>query len=360
MSDASVIRRERTEIFVGLFIIVGLAIMAVLIWNFGSFTDKFRPKYELEIRLNDASGIIEGAPVRYGGTKVGFVTSKKIADDFSSMIMKVAIFEEYKIPVGAKFVVTTSGLMGDRFVNIYAPDEPTDERIKPGTTLTSSGGDMMAEFSERAARVSDKIEIVLEEVDQAVTEARVMVANLTSVTEKFDQRVLAEKNLENFDAAIANLRVTTNNLADGSGKIGPLLDETKATVAAAREPFEQATMMIAKLEPAIEELQPAFAELKPALAEVQSTLVEIRSVATQLNYAVDRIIDGDGVAGALISDPQLRDDLKSFVATLEEHGILGYKKGRKEIEEEEPEQAPEAEESEDEKKRGFKLFGGRN
>jgi phospholipid/cholesterol/gamma-HCH transport system substrate-binding protein len=356
MSDASVIRRERTEIFVGLFIIVGLAIMAVLIWNFGSFTDRFRPKYELKIVLNDATGIIQGAPIRYGGTKVGVVKSKEIAEDFTSMVMTVEIFDEYKIPAGSKFVVTTSGLMGDRFVNIFAPDEPTEERIKPGSTIVSSGGDMMAEFSERAARVSDKVEIVLEELDKAVSETRVMVANLTSVSEKFDQRVLAEDNLENFTEAIANLRTTTTNLAEGSGKIAPLLDETRETVAAAREPFDRASELIKKLEPAIEELQPAFAELKPLLAEVQPTLAEIRGVATQLNYAIERVLDGDGIAGAVISDPELRDDLKSFVETLEEHGVLGYKKGRQEDKKEDEPKAAEPEE----KPKGKGLFRRKN
>ncbi|MEM7013782.1 MAG: MlaD family protein, partial [Verrucomicrobiota bacterium] len=285
-------------------------------------------RYELTITLNDATGIIKGAPIRFGGTMVGRVRTKEISDDFTSMQLKVDIFEEYKLPKGSRFVVTTSGLMGDRFINITPPVEPTKERIQPGETIASSGGDMMAEFQERAARLSDKIEIVLEELDQAVVETRVVVANLTSVTEKVDQRVMSDDNLDNIAKSIEKLQVTTTNLADGSAKLEPLLEESRVTVAAAKKPFERATEVIDKIEPAVEELQPAFAELKPAIAEVRPTLIEMKDVATKANYAIDRIIEGEGVTGALISDADMRSDLESFVDNLEAHGILGYKKGK--------------------------------
>lgn len=322
MSEASVIRRERTELYVGLFIVVGLAIMGGLIWQFGSFTDKLKARYQLQIVLEDATGIIIGAEVRFGGTPIGLVTNKEIKKDFSSMLLTLEIFEQYKIPEGSKLSLATSGLMGDRYINIVPPEEVTDQTIKAGTTIDGGGVDVLAEVTERAARLSDKMEVVLGELDQAIKETRVVVNNLTSVTEKFDQRVMSEENLDNIGETIEKMKVTTSNLANGSAKLEPLLEESRETVAAARKPFERATEVIDKIEPAV-------AELQPALAEVRPTLIEFKDTAAKANYAIDRILEGDGVAGALISDPELKADLESFVENLEEHGILGYKSGKR-------------------------------
>jgi len=61
MSDATVIRKERTEFYVGLFVVVGSVIMGVLIWQFGKFSDQLEKDYPVYLVLQDASGIIPAA-----------------------------------------------------------------------------------------------------------------------------------------------------------------------------------------------------------------------------------------------------------------------------------------------------------
>ncbi len=321
MSDESVIRQERTEFYVGLFIVVGLAIMATLIWQFGSVTDHFRPSYNLQVVLPDATGLVDGAPVRLSGVNIGTVQSRRFLDNYGGIELSLNIYQEYQIPENSKIAISTSGLMGDKFISVTQPVKATGNYIAEGSTIKADGVDLMADLTARAASLSDQMAMVLEELDSAVSETRVVVGNLTSVSEKFDLKVMSEANVGNFTTTIEKLSETTDNLSVASGKLAPLIDESKITVQAAAEPFEEAKAMIAKLDATISQLNPAIAELEP-------TVKDLRKTINNANEAIEKVVEGDGLAGALISDEELKSDIKSLIANLEKHGILGYKKGR--------------------------------
>ena len=321
MSDENVIRSEKTEFYVGLFIVAGLAIMGTLIWQFGSVTDRFRPRYELNVLMTDATGIIDGGGVRLGGMKVGHVKSRKFMEGYRGVELILEIYDEFQIPEKSEFTIATSGLMGDKYINIIPPKRPTGGLIAKGSTIDGGGADLMTEMTERAAALSDQMSMVLEELDSAVSETRVVVENLTSVSEKFDLKVLSDGNISNFTATIDKLSQTTDNLANASGKLAPLIDESKKTVETAAEPFEEAKVMIAKLDASISKLDPAIAELEPTIKDLHKTI-------NRANDAIEKITKGDGLASALLSDKELKDDIKSLVANLEKHGVIGYKKGK--------------------------------
>tara|TARA_R110002096_G_scaffold4501_6_gene21108 strand:+ start:40338 stop:41408 length:1071 start_codon:yes stop_codon:yes gene_type:complete len=321
MSDESVIRTEKTEFYVGLFIVVGIAIMGTMIWQFGSVTDSFRPKYGLKVVLPDATGVIDGAQVRLAGVTIGKVKSRNFLESYRGIELNLEIYEEYRIPANSDFTSATSGLMGDSYIKIIPPRKTTGAYIEPGSTVSGEGSDLVADLSERATELSDQMSMVLSELDSAVRETRVVVENLTSVSEKFDQKIMSQQNVGNFNSTIEKLSETTDNLALASGKLAPLIDESKKTVETAAEPFKEATVMIAKLDKAIEELEPAFEELGP-------TISDLRTTVKNANKAIEDISEGDGLIAALISDEELKNDMKSLIANLEKHGVLGYKKGK--------------------------------
>ncbi len=327
MSEASVIRRERTELSVGLFILAGLAIMGVLIWQFGKFSDRLQDRYIIYLLMPDASGVVEGSGVLYGGGKIGYVKDLTLLEDFSGVRLTLEIFDTYKIPAGSEFSIGTSGLMGDKYINVVPPSEREREEkglegnLAAGALVEAEGADVIADLQKQAQVISDKVDIVLTELDTAISEARTVVGNLTSISEKFDQRVLSDVNIENFSRSLERVSDTTENLASASKELGPLLEESKKTVAAAAEPFERADQMIADLEPSLSSLGPTMDDLRVAVDEIKDT-------ANNANQTIDEIRKGNGVVGGLISDSQMRRDLESLLANLEAYGILGYKRGR--------------------------------
>ncbi len=301
MSDSSVIRREQTELLVGLFVIVGLLIIGILIWQFGRLSDQINERYVINLRLPDATGIVLGGGVRFSGERIGYVSQRSLLPDFSGVKLQLDIFKQFEIPEGSKFEIAQSGLMGDRYINIVPPENPTNVSIKDGAEIYGTGTDVVGDLTAQAQRILDKLDV-------AVDETRIVVANVTSVTEKLDRGVMSDANVDNISQTLDQLNLTMENLSTASSKLSPLLDEAKSTVETAKEPFEKASDMIEKLDPAV---------------------VELRATVKSMNAAIEKITEGDGITAALISDPSLKRDLESFVANLEEYGILGYKGGKK-------------------------------
>ncbi len=65
--------------------------------------------------------------------------------------------------------------------------------------------------------------------------------------------------------------------------------------------------------------------VKPALNEMPRVLSSIERTANTATAALAKVDDNKGALGALISDEEMKTDMKDFVRNLKERGILGYK-----------------------------------
>jgi phospholipid/cholesterol/gamma-HCH transport system substrate-binding protein len=310
MSDATVIRKERTEFFVGLFVVVGSLIMGILIWQFGKFSDRLEDDYPVYLVLQDASGIIPGGNVMFSGERVGRVQSKELDQrTFQGIKIELRIFSRYNIPVGSKFRVATSGLMGDNFISVSPPaeDKLTGEVLgRDGITIRGSEN-VLEQLPEQGKRIADNVEVLIAELDNAVDDVQKVIINFISISEKFDQRIMSEDNLASFDQAVTSIGETATNLQTASDKLTNLIEDSRTTVTMAGKPFERADKALAELEP---------------------TVKELHATIEQIHNAADQVTNGDGPVPALLTSSELRTNLESLVANLEQHGILGYKRGK--------------------------------
>ena len=65
--------KSRLEIKVGLFVFVGLALLATLLVQFSKGTSLFRGTYTLNLRADNVSGLKANAGVLLAGVEVGSV-----------------------------------------------------------------------------------------------------------------------------------------------------------------------------------------------------------------------------------------------------------------------------------------------
>src|ERR1700761_3823605 len=68
-------RDKGKEFIAGLFLLVGLALIAGLIILFGEVPDLFKPVYHVTVKFADASGLLKGSDVFLAGAVVGKVTT---------------------------------------------------------------------------------------------------------------------------------------------------------------------------------------------------------------------------------------------------------------------------------------------
>src|SRR5438046_3118632 len=130
-------RHERgLEFKVGVFVFVGLAMLGALVVQFGRLGEGLKTYYGLTIRFNDASGLLKGSDVLLAGAKIGKVSGgPRMVREGQGVDVPLKIYEHIKVPEGSKFTVGSSGLLGDRFVNVVMPPGQPKAFLAPNTQI---------------------------------------------------------------------------------------------------------------------------------------------------------------------------------------------------------------------------------
>ena len=318
---------RKTELLVGLFLLVGLMLLGGIILKFGSVRDLFREKHALRISFPDASGIKEGSPVILGGARVGRVNGKPTLNDtFTGVIIDLEVFEGVMIPADAKFQISTSGLMGDAFIDIKPTGQISENFLKmdPEVIIVGQTGGGLSDLQATAGDIGKKVDVVLDDVRVAlkdVKEAMVKVntgalsdstvanfknsmEHLNSTMKRVDEKVLGDDNADNLKEAIADLKVAAAGFKTSSKNI------------------EIAT---AKLGPMMEKLDPIFTKADKAVTTADEALKSIKTGADAFSVAARKLNTGDGLLQALMSDAELKADFKLLIANMRRNGVVFYR-----------------------------------
>src|SRR5207302_7057917 len=107
------------EFKVGLFVFIGLAFISAMVLKLGLIGQGFKKFYTLTVEFPNASGLIKNSDVQLAGARVGYVVEKpQVTQLASSVLVPINIQSGVKIPRESEFRVGSSGLLGDRFVEI--------------------------------------------------------------------------------------------------------------------------------------------------------------------------------------------------------------------------------------------------
>src|SRR5256714_8711871 len=93
-------RHERgLEFKVGIFVFVGLAMLAALVVQFGRLGEGFKTYYPITVRFNDASGLLKGSDVLLAGAKIGKVAGgPHLVREGNGVEIPLKLFDYVKIP----------------------------------------------------------------------------------------------------------------------------------------------------------------------------------------------------------------------------------------------------------------------
>lgn len=272
------------ELKVGIFVAVGLAILAALVVQFGRLGEGFKTYYPLTIHFSDASGLLKGSDVLLGGAKVGRVASPpRLVTSGQGVDVLLRIYDFVKIATDSKFTIGSSGLLGDRFVIVTPPAG------KPGSYLAH--GARVEGVRERG------LDDLTKEGGALIKDLRGTVAKIDTTLDRLNNQALSKENMAHLQQTFDNLNKTTAALSESSKKIDGVIGKADETMGSA----------------------------KAAADKVQDVAGDTRKTIQAAGKVMNAALSGNGLLAMLLTNPALANDLRSLISNLRQHGVLFYR-----------------------------------
>ena len=129
-------KKYSMETIVGIFVVIGLlcvGYMTVKLGKVSLFRDDY---YSLYARFTSASGLRDGSPVEIGGIEVGRVGQMNMDQERQMAMIELKIKKGIRVYEDSLASIKTSGLIGDKLIEID-PGGGGDI-LKPGGTITET------------------------------------------------------------------------------------------------------------------------------------------------------------------------------------------------------------------------------
>ena len=296
--------QKRRDVFVGLFVALGLAALGWMIFKFGDLpTAVSRMKsFHVLVQFPTAPGVQKDTPVRFCGYQIGRVTSVMAPRVLEDMItgrqyhqtkVILSIDKAYRdIPSNVQVKLMTRGL-GSSYIELKIdpdkfPAPPTDPN-RPETSflvddmaLQGSTGLTSEFFPEESQR---KLNSLVDDISTFIRNANDIIGD--------------SHNKGNVKATLANLSEATANIAIAMDKATEAMTTAEKTLEEFKTLASTGTTT----------LKNADAKAERLVVSVVNASGEFNQAISQLRLSLEKINQGQGTAGRLISDARLYEKL---------------------------------------------------
>lgn len=214
------------EMKVGAFLLAGILLLGGLIIYMSAVGDFFQSTFRITAEFDNANGIIKGAQVWYRGSVVGKVAAKpQIKAGGEYVVVPINIFSDVKVSKdmgepgksgyqpGARFEIGSTGLLGDRYVDIVPPRKDTGVYLSQGDTVK---GGQKAGFDSIAADLKPTLE------------------NIARIAARIEQKLITDEFTDDVHTTMTNVKEITEKMnklvgeaEQGKGVLGALLKDDK-------------------------------------------------------------------------------------------------------------------------------------
>lgn len=277
---------QATQIKVGFFLLIGFVMIGAMVVYFGRLGEGLKQYYSFRVEFPNASGLRSGADVLMAGAKVGRVSDGPfMLPNLDGVYVDLKVYDYVKIPSNSAISIGSSGLLGDRFVQIVPNIESKNYPPLEGGALV------------KGVQEGGSMDALTQQGGEMLAEMRQAVSKVNLALDRVNNGFLQEETLAELNATVSNLRETSAAFAEASKKIDGIMAEAKVTIQTGNATLQSA---------------------KSAADEVTQTVAEARSLIREAKQ-------GRGVVGMLLSNREAAENIQLFVANLRRHGILWYK-----------------------------------
>jgi phospholipid/cholesterol/gamma-HCH transport system substrate-binding protein len=131
------VNRSAIDLWVGIFVAIGLGAIAFLAFKVGNLVTLDRaPGYRLEARFDNIGGLKIRAPVKAAGVVVGRVESVRLDAKSYEAVAMLRIDRQFEFTKDTIASINTSGLLGEVYIGLDAGGDPA--MLKDGDRIAKT------------------------------------------------------------------------------------------------------------------------------------------------------------------------------------------------------------------------------
>jgi len=287
--------KSRLETKVGLFVFIGLALLAVLLIQFSKGTSIFRGTYELRLHASNVGGLKQRAGVLLSGVQVGGVSDIQLAEDGKSVTIILKIYKSCKIYHDARFVIEQSGFLGDQYVSII-PTSNAPPILQNGADVTCQEPFNLLEVARSASGFIQRIDDTAKKLDASITDLRRVVLN--------------EQTLTNFTVVINNMRSFSDQALGAVGDVNALIATNGSQLGLALSNAVFFSQELIRLANAAEGVVTNNGQ------DISAAIKNIEASTEVLKKLADDLQSGKGLAGTVLQNEQLATNVQTIANNL--------------------------------------------
>lgn len=329
------------ELRVGLFVLVGLSVLAAGIF-YVTGAGAIGPKYRLRAYLPEVKGLANGAPVRLDGVEVGNVENIRLAprdpkqphDKNRNIEVTLRVGKKYRddILTDSTASLVTEGLLGNRYVEVTRG--LTGVPLNDNQEIQGVEEKAMTEVVERSADVLGNLEALSDSV-------RELIEGVKRGKGSLGKLLTDEQAYNHLNDLLAKGDTMITNIQAGQGSLGKLVasDEMYNKV---DKGVDNVNLILTDVraqkgslgkflyDPTLyDELKQATSNGNAVLADIRagkgtlgkfatddSLFTELKKSSENISNATAKLNDNTTTAGKLFSDPKLYDNLTGLTGDM--------------------------------------------
>ena len=334
------------EIKVGVLVTVCLGLLVAFIVILGDFS--MADGGTLYLDVETSADLKRGAPVKIAGTPAGKVTEVRYEGGRLDEKVGRRVWVRARLNIDtdklatlrrdARFYITTLGILGEKYVEV-APGSTEAPLLKPGDVVEGEPPlrlEIMAANASRVLRTLDRVltenekEIggIIRNANQTVTTAREMMKRIDGLIVRTEPEVKRVVDSVVRTTEKGETLLTSANTAIGDGtSIRRTIDNTERLTRTARD---QLPSLVSDARRALRRAESALRTGDETISEAKSLVIDALKKANRAMSSVDglladakvltqRLKDGKGTIGALLSDQEMYDDIREMMKDLKRH-----------------------------------------
>ena len=272
-----------TEVKVGIFVLVGIAILAYMTSRLGSFKLGEPEGYHVWAVFDHVTGLKKGAPVEMAGIQIGTVAAIGLSEDGRARVV-MQISNAVKLPSDSEASVRTRGVLGDKYLAM-AMGNRAAPKLKEG---------------DRLARAS-----VPTDLDEVMSHIGRIADDVKEITSSLKVSLASPESQANISQSLANIREIT-------GALKQLVADNQSRLMRTLENMERFTSDLSQISGENKQaLNETIRNFRKVSASLDTTITSLTSVAQKIDQ-------GKGTIGALVNERQTLDDLNATLASLKQ------------------------------------------